>query len=173
MRDHEECVRERLCRLTMELQDEIDRSRRLTGALRGTRARAHRAAQAAACMLPTRERAPHRVMIVEVDGGVGDALQRGLSGYGHLVESASESRGALTLARYFRPDFVAVDIGFGAFDGWKLASDLRASTRLLCLISFGADRRAEAAPGCFDHRLDLPELQHLDRLVREHRPAAA
>src|SRR2546425_6096132 len=70
-------------------------------------------------------RAP-RVLVVEDDEDIAQALQRSLRMEGYGVRSAVDGRAALEHGRSFAPDLVILDLGLPGLDGVEVARSLRA-----------------------------------------------
>jgi len=98
---------------------------------------------------------PTRILIVEDDAEVAEALSIGLSRQGYEALIAENGRSAMALARSERPDLVVLDLGLPDADGLELCetiADDRALAGLPVIILSGrgqADiiRRARSA-GC-------------------------
>jgi DNA-binding response OmpR family regulator len=69
-------------------------------------------------------RAP-RVLVVEDDEDIAQALQRSLRMEGYEVRSAADGRAALEHGRAFAPDLVILDLGLPEIDGIEVARHLR------------------------------------------------
>jgi DNA-binding response OmpR family regulator len=70
-------------------------------------------------------RAP-RVLVVEDDEDIAQALQRSLRMEGYEVRSAADGETALEQGRAFAPDLVILDLGLPKIDGLEVARALRA-----------------------------------------------
>jgi two-component system, OmpR family, response regulator MprA len=69
-------------------------------------------------------RAP-RVLVVEDDEDIAQALQRSLRMEGYEVRTASDGHAALEHGRTFAPDLVILDLGLPGLDGLEVARALR------------------------------------------------
>jgi two-component system, OmpR family, response regulator MprA len=69
-------------------------------------------------------RAP-RVLVVEDDEDIAQALQRSLRMEGYEVRTASDGHAALEHGRTFAPDLVILDLGLPGLDGLEVARVLR------------------------------------------------
>ncbi len=69
-------------------------------------------------------RAP-RVLVVEDDEDIAQALQRSLRMEGYEVRTAADGRVALDQGRAFAPDLVILDLGLPKLDGVDVARELR------------------------------------------------
>src|SRR6202165_5736453 len=83
-------------------------------------------------------RAP-RVLVVEDDEDIAQALQRSLRMEGYEVRSASDGRTALEHGRSFAPDLVILDLGLPGIDGLEVARALRAEDDVPILILTARD----------------------------------
>src|SRR5262249_1441821 len=78
-------------------------------------------------------RAP-RVLVVEDDEDIAQALQRSLRMEGYEVRIAGDGRVALEHGRSFAPDLVILDLGLPELDGLEVARSLRAEDDVPILI---------------------------------------
>ena len=83
-------------------------------------------------------RAP-RVLVVEDDEDIAQALQRSLRMEGYEVRSAADGRVALEQGRSFAPDLVILDLGLPGLDGLDVARSLRADDDVPILILTARD----------------------------------
>jgi len=83
-------------------------------------------------------RAP-RVLVVEDDEDIAQALQRSLRMEGYEVRSAADGRIALEQGRSFAPDLVILDLGLPEVDGLEVARSLRADDDVPILILTARD----------------------------------
>jgi DNA-binding response OmpR family regulator len=83
-------------------------------------------------------RAP-RVLVVEDDEDIAQALQRSLRMEGYEVRSAADGRVALEQGRSFAPDLVILDLGLPEVDGLEVARSLRADDDVPILILTARD----------------------------------
>src|SRR6202047_4164148 len=83
-------------------------------------------------------RAP-RVLVVEDDEDIAQALQRSLRMEGYEVRSAADGRSALEHGRSFAPDLVILDLGLPEIDGVDVARSLRAEDDVPILILTARD----------------------------------
>jgi DNA-binding response OmpR family regulator len=83
-------------------------------------------------------RAP-RVLVVEDDEDIAQALQRSLRMEGYEVRSAADGRVALEQGRTFAPDLVILDLGLPGVDGLEVARSLRADDDVPILILTARD----------------------------------
>jgi two-component system, OmpR family, response regulator MprA len=68
---------------------------------------------------------PPRVLVVEDDEDIAQALQRSLRMEGYEVRSAADGRAALEHGRAFAPDLVILDLGLPEIDGIEVARQMR------------------------------------------------
>src|SRR5438445_10627855 len=83
-------------------------------------------------------RAP-RVLVVEDDEDIAQALQRSLRMEGYEVRAAGDGRAALEQGRSFAPDLVILDLGLPGLDGLEVARSLRADDDVPILILTARD----------------------------------
>jgi two-component system response regulator MprA len=83
-------------------------------------------------------RAP-RVLVVEDDEDIAQALQRSLRMEGYEVRSVADGRAALEHERSFAPDLVILDLGLPELDGLEVARALRADDDVPILILTARD----------------------------------
>ncbi len=83
-------------------------------------------------------RAP-RVLVVEDDEDIAQALQRSLRMEGYEVNSVGDGSAALEHARSFAPDLVILDLGLPGIDGLDVARSLRADDDIPILILTARD----------------------------------
>ncbi|HEY2572331.1 MAG TPA: response regulator, partial [Solirubrobacteraceae bacterium] len=83
-------------------------------------------------------RAP-RVLVVEDDEDIAQALQRSLRMEGYEVRAAPDGPTALESGRSFAPDLVILDLGLPGLDGVDVARTLRAEDDVPILILTARD----------------------------------
>src|SRR5438876_1514509 len=83
-------------------------------------------------------RAP-RVLVVEDDEDIAQALQRSLRMEGYEVRSVADGEAALEEGRSFAPDLVILDLGLPKLDGLEVARSLRADDDIPILILTARD----------------------------------
>jgi two-component system, OmpR family, response regulator PrrA len=83
-------------------------------------------------------RAP-RVLVVEDDEDIAQALQRSLRMEGYDVRTAADGRAALEQGHAFAPDLVILDLGLPKLDGVEVARELRADDDVPILILTARD----------------------------------
>ncbi len=83
-------------------------------------------------------RAP-RVLVVEDDEDIAQALQRSLRMEGYDVRTAADGQEALEQGRGFAPDLVILDLGLPKLDGVEVARALRADDDVPILILTARD----------------------------------
>src|SRR6201981_3621715 len=80
-----------------------------------------------------------RVLVVEDDEDIAQALQRSLRMEGYEVRSAADGEAALEQGRAFAPDLVILDLGLPKVDGLEVARSLRAEDDVPILILTARD----------------------------------
>src|SRR5256714_12989587 len=83
-------------------------------------------------------RAP-RVLVVEDDEDIAQALQRSLRMEGYEVRAAADGQAALEHGRSFAPDLVILDLGLPKIDGIDVARSLRSDDDVPILILTARD----------------------------------
>jgi CheY-like chemotaxis protein len=114
-----------------------------------------------------------RVLVVEDNPDVREALHLWLEIHGHRVESAGDAAEAMAKALAFEPEIALIDLGLPDVDGFEVARHLQAvpmsrKIRLVALTGRGqpADR-ARARQAGFDAHLVKPvDLDALAGLLR-------
>jgi CheY-like chemotaxis protein len=109
-----------------------------------------------------------RVLLVEDDPDVTEALAALLRAWGHEVCAVVDGAAALHAAATFLPDVVLSDIGLPeGMDGCEVARQLRGNGRLLIALSGGGqESRLRASAAGFDCFLAKPcNFQELRRLL--------
>ncbi len=80
-----------------------------------------------------------RVLVVEDDEDIAQALQRSLRMEGYDVRTAADGRAALEQGRSFAPDLVILDLGLPQIDGIDVAKTLREGDDVPILILTARD----------------------------------
>ncbi|HEY2216462.1 MAG TPA: response regulator transcription factor [Solirubrobacteraceae bacterium] len=80
-----------------------------------------------------------RVLVVEDDEDIAQALQRSLRMEGYDVRTAADGQAALEEGRAFAPDLVILDLGLPKLDGLEVAKSLRADDDVPILILTARD----------------------------------
>src|SRR3954468_16726044 len=118
-----------------------------------------------------------RVLVVEDDADIADAVRRALRQTGHEVRSAADGVEALASAADFVPDLVVLDLGLPRLDGMEVCRRLRESSDVPILMLTArseTDDRVEGLDSGADDYLVKPfELQELlarTRALMRRRP---
>jgi two-component system, OmpR family, response regulator MprA len=118
-----------------------------------------------------------RVLVVEDDADIADAVRRALRQTGHEVRSAADGVEALESAADFVPDLVVLDLGLPRLDGVEVCRRLRESSDVPILMLTArseTDDRVEGLDSGADDYLVKPfELQELlarTRALMRRRP---
>ena len=122
-----------------------------------------------------------RVLVVEDDAAIAEALQRSLRLEGYEVKTAGDGNLALDAAQAFLPDLVVLDLGLPGLDGIDVARELRArdDTPILVLTARDAvESRVEGLDSGADDYLVKPFdrqelLARLRALLRRRPPRGA
>jgi len=92
------------------------------------------------------DRSP-RVLVVEDDVDIAQALQRSLRMEGYEVRAAGDGELALEQARSFAPDLVILDLGLPRMDGLEVARALRGNDDVPILILTARDELESRVAG--------------------------
>ncbi len=116
--------------------------------------------------------AGRKILVVDDNRDAADSCAALLELSGHHVQTAYTGRQALKLAETFRPHAILLDIGLPDFDGYQLATTIRAAPWgrgivLIAITGWGQeeDRRRALEAGC-DHHLTKPiEAETVESLL--------
>ena len=99
-----------------------------------------------------------RVLLVEDDPDVTDALAALMRAWGYEIYTVDNGPAALQAIATFRPDVVVSDIGLpGGMDGCEVGRQLRGRVELLIALSGGgSESRQQAFAAGFDYFLAKP-----------------
>lgn len=119
-----------------------------------------------------------KILVVDDNRDAADSCAALLALSGHHVQTAYTGRGALELAETFRPHALLLDIGLPDFDGYQLATAIRAlpwgrEIVLIAVTGWGQkeDRQRAFEAGC-DHHLTKPiEPETVESLLLALHPA--
>ena len=113
-----------------------------------------------------------RVLVVDDDLDLADALVAFLRGWGLQVDFAINGYAALDVAGRMKPDLIFLDIGLPDFNGWQLARRLRQisgldGVRIAIVSARGApeDIRRSSETGCEVHLVKPLDLRTVESLV--------
>jgi DNA-binding response OmpR family regulator len=93
--------------------------------------------------LPDRPTGGPRVLVVEDNHDLAEALQLNLRDEGFRVSTASDGRQALAMVRACEPDLIVLDLGLPGIDGLTVLAGLRAEDRW-CPVLILSARDADA-----------------------------
>jgi two-component system CheB/CheR fusion protein len=117
-------------------------------------------------------RAQRRVLVIEDDLDVADALRCALEVGGHDVTVAADGPQGIAVAQSLRPDAILCDIGLPVMDGYEVARRMRADpalrgTYLIALSGYAQPEDVETARAAgFDAHLAKPaSLEKVQRLI--------
>jgi CheY-like chemotaxis protein len=111
---------------------------------------------------PEQPSAPQRILVIDDNSDVAEALARLLQDFGHEVQIALGGPDGLKTAAVFGPEVVFVDIGMPGMDGYEVARQLRRRTeskksKLVALSGYGRDEdRRRSLEAGFDTHLVKP-----------------
>ena len=117
-------------------------------------------------------------LVAEDDADSADCLVEMLRMPGSEVLLARDGRQAVTMADFFHPDFIVLDIGMPVLDGYEACKEIRAqawakSAVVVALTGWDReeDKRRSAEAG-FDHHIVKPiDREALERLFGLATPA--
>ena len=121
-----------------------------------------------------------RVLIVDDNHDVAEAMKLLLESYGHDVRTAADGAAGLTIAAEFQPAVVLLDLELPVLDGYHVAQRLRQmpwgkSALIVALSGYNGEaerRRAEKA-GCDLHIVKPVDFASLETIVRRSSAAGA
>ncbi len=118
------------------------------------------------------ERRTHRVLVIDDNADLADALALGLGHLGYSVRTANDGLAGLETAVQFRPHAALIDISLPMIDGWSLAERLSShpvfrKPRLIALTGLSSQQhRTKSAASGFEHHVVKPvSLARLDALL--------
>jgi CheY-like chemotaxis protein len=118
---------------------------------------------------------PLRVVVVEDQKDVREAMREMLAGWGHRVDDAADGESGIKRILELRPDVALIDIAMPGLDGYAVARHIRArlgdsSPRLVALTGFGREEdRDRARRAGFDFHLTKPAVpRDLRRALRSN-----
>ena len=112
-----------------------------------------------------------RVLVVDDDFDVANALAELLSVNGYVVRTANDGLSALAMVKEFRPDCVLLDIRMPGIDGLDLTRQLRAAYRddlVLVAVTGGSADESRVAQtfDLVDHYLAKPiDIKKLEKIL--------
>jgi CheY-like chemotaxis protein len=110
------------------------------------------------------------ILVVDDSRDCADSMAILLRLWGHNVETASDGRQAIEIARLRRPNFVLLDIGLPELDGYHVATMLRQESPgpfvIIAVTGHAKEehRRHALAAGCDFHLLKPVNLDNLAAL---------
>jgi two-component system copper resistance phosphate regulon response regulator CusR len=122
-----------------------------------------------------------KVLIIEDEPGIGNAIRRGLAGAGYEAEIATDGRTGLALAAEHHYGAIILDIMLPGMDGWRVCEEMRESgNRTPILMLTAKDEIDDRVRGLdvgaddylvkpFDFRELLARLRSLLRRDKVHR----
>jgi PAS domain S-box-containing protein len=115
---------------------------------------------------------PRRVLVIEDDADVANALRTALERNGHDVTVASTGSEGIAAARELRPAAVLCDVGLPGMDGYEVARRMRAdpalrSTYLIALSGYtqAGDIAAARAAGFDEHLAKPAGVEKIRRVI--------
>ena len=115
-----------------------------------------------------------RVLIVDDDPDITDAMRDLLDLMGHCAATANDGGAAVNVARDFAPELVLCDLSLPGLDGFQVARALRAdpataSSTLVALTGYASDQvTGDLRRAGFDRHFTKPvSLEQLSALLRQ------
>ena len=90
---------------------------------------------------------PSRILVVEDDPGLAQALVLELEHAGYAVHAVSDGPAALRLEAEWKPDLVLLDLGLPSLDGLDVCRRLRSATRAPVIVLTARDAVADRVRG--------------------------
>ncbi len=117
---------------------------------------------------------PLRILVVEDNEDLADAVVRFLEGLGHTVRVAYSPFIAVMIAEEFVPEVAFLDLGLPGMDGYELARALRhkpglASVRLIAMTGLDGQRKRCLELGFETHLFKPFPLDHLEKVLTSSR----
>ncbi len=114
-----------------------------------------------------------RVLVVDDNQDAADSLVMLLAAAGHTAEAVYDPHEALQRAPLFHADYILLDIGLPAMDGYEVARRLRAaslSAQLVALTGYGQkeDGARALSAGFHSHLVKPVAYDQLETLLRTH-----
>jgi len=118
----------------------------------------------------------HRILVVDDDDAIRDALRIALEDAGYEVIVAVDGRQALARLQP-RPALLIVDLMMPELDGWELIGELARTAPLadipVCVLSAIATHAPPEARAVLRKPVDLDELlATVERLIRDYSPSS-
>ena len=119
-----------------------------------------------------RDRDGRRIVLIEDDENVRNALRRILELDGHRVEVACDGPEGVAVTLAVVPEVAFIDLGLPGFDGHEVARRIRAALgTVVCLVALTAhgreqDRRRSREAGLDAHLLKPVSSEDLTRVLR-------
>ncbi|HEX4408566.1 MAG TPA: response regulator [Xanthobacteraceae bacterium] len=117
---------------------------------------------------------PLKVLVVEDNPEVGQAVGWMLEAIGHEYQLVHDGRSALCVAKDFKPDVILLDIGLPVMDGYAVCREFRKDEEfknipIIAQTGWGEDRaKAQASDAGFDRHLVKPvTLEQLERVLAD------
>lgn len=111
-----------------------------------------------------------RVVVIEDDQRVREAVTRSLAALGHDVETSATGMGGVELVVSVAPDAVVLDLGLPDIDGAEVLKMIRAVSDAAVLVATARDDEAEIVrvldAGADDYVIKPYSAQHLDARIR-------
>ncbi|MET0388121.1 MAG: PAS domain-containing protein, partial [Polyangiales bacterium] len=121
---------------------------------------------------------PRSVLVVDDNEDAATTLETALAIHGHQVKTTHDPHEAIALALALKPDFILLDIGLPAMDGYAVAQRLREdaaldSTVIVAITGYGQDddRQRSREAGIEHHLVKPVDMAEVARLLRDALPA--
>lgn len=109
-----------------------------------------------------------KVMVVEDDGAIREALVEGLQAEGFVVKSAPDGERALEMIKDSAPDLILLDLMLPRMTGWELMEEMRRRPPLqtIPIVIVTAARYAGAVPSGSPTFIKPLRLERLIQSIR-------
>jgi len=112
---------------------------------------------------------PRRILIVEDESLMADALAELLALDGHQTRAVYDGLAALEAATMFHPEIVLLDLGLPGVDGYEVARRLRTAlgrkVYIIAVTGYAKDAARLADAGFDEHLIKPPDLDKLAALI--------
>ncbi len=117
------------------------------------------------------------VLVIDDDPAVRDLMQRSLGKDGFRVETASDGRTGLEMAKGLKPAVITLDVMMPGLDGWAVLTALKADTATasipVLMMTIVDDKNMGFALGAADYFTKPIDWTRLSSVLKKHRKPAA
>jgi len=114
-----------------------------------------------------------RIMIVDDNRDAAEMLAEILNTAGFSTIALLDAESAMDQLSKFQPDFILIDIGLPAVDGYELARQIKAveefkDVRLIAITGYGqeSDRQRSFDTGFCEHLVKPVDIRQLETILR-------